>query len=224
MPPPKRPRGPSAPGRFSNRSDGTQAIKVPNVGSHPDLQQGDRQALESAQRTAPLPAGRTPRPSATPPATAGAGPAGLSPDFFDDPTNRPMEPVTTGLPMGLGAGPEVLQNQFGEAETEQEILLEAVADVFGNQEALEAVNQLRQARVQPTEEAIGAPSGLDLGLSETEGLGEGGEGAPDDAGAIEFSAPEPEPGGADTDRDDGALDLPPDEDSVAPEGVPLGGE
>jgi len=79
----------------------------------------------NAQKAVPLPDARTPLapvsqnspgvvPSAQPAMTAPATPmsAGLemmpSPSLLTQPTNRPNEPVTAGLAMGPGAGPDAL--------------------------------------------------------------------------------------------------------------------
>jgi hypothetical protein len=69
-----------------------------------------RKQLEAAQATIPLPAtANSPAPAAQQPApaqaAAGAGPPELD---FARPTERPGEPVTAGLAMGPGAGPEIL--------------------------------------------------------------------------------------------------------------------
>jgi len=83
-------------------------------------QYGQRQALANAQRTIPLPNTTgtpppaapvaTPAAPAAPPPTPAAAPmppggAGA----FNRPTERPDEPVTTGLPYGPGPGPEAVQ-------------------------------------------------------------------------------------------------------------------
>lgn len=108
----------------------TQGAKVPS-GAVP---YGQGEALAAAQRQMPLPGpGATPQPSRSPvpargpvaPATGqAAGVAGdpmaaavaaaaatLPPDpgrSLTRPSERPGEPVTTGLAIGPGAGPEVL--------------------------------------------------------------------------------------------------------------------
>lgn len=86
---------------YGNRSD-LQAAKAPT-----GLPYGEHKQLVDAQHAVPLP--NTPPPAAPIP-PAGAGPAvALGP--FDRPTERPQEPVTTGLPTGPGPGPEVLGPQ-----------------------------------------------------------------------------------------------------------------
>lgn len=109
---PRGGRRQGAPGRaYSNRSDlnGPQVLP-PTAG--PSQQYGQRAAQLAAQRAMPMASG----PAAPSPA---AGPA---PDVrteaqnfqmpqvtaLDAPSERPGEPVTTGLAVGPGAGPEVL--------------------------------------------------------------------------------------------------------------------
>lgn len=63
---------------------------------------GQRGAQEAAQRAIPLPA--APPVQASPP----PGPAPGSFGAFNRPTEYPNEPLTAGLPIGPGPGPEVL--------------------------------------------------------------------------------------------------------------------
>lgn len=72
---------------------------------------GMRKQLEAAQATIPLPAaGAPPATGPQPPAPQGGAPvpqlAGAQ--DFARPTERPAEPVTNGLPVGPGQGPEAL--------------------------------------------------------------------------------------------------------------------
>lgn len=60
---------------------------------------GQRQAQEAAQRAVPLPA--------------------APPVAFDRPTEYPTEPLTAGLPVGPGPGPEALALPFGLTEDER---------------------------------------------------------------------------------------------------------
>jgi hypothetical protein len=60
---------------------------------------GEAGAQKSAQRAVPMGA-------SAPPAPPSATPGQYGP--FDRATERPNEPVTTGNPLGAGAGPEVL--------------------------------------------------------------------------------------------------------------------
>lgn len=78
---------------YSQRRDlnaGTQPIR-----SAKSKVQGDRTRRETAQSIMPLPAtGRPPPPGSIPSLTA--------------PSERPNEPITAGLPVGPGVGPEAL--------------------------------------------------------------------------------------------------------------------
>lgn len=93
-----------APGKsYSNRSDLNQAVKVA-----PGEPYGQRQQLEQAQQAVPLPNNtNTPAAPQAPP-QGGPMPALPGAQPFTRPTERPNEPVTAGLPVGAGPGPEAL--------------------------------------------------------------------------------------------------------------------
>lgn len=77
----------------------TDLNKMP-VTAVPGQTYGEAGAQKSAQQAVPM--GTSPQSMA---------PQGLPPGAhgpFDRPTERPQEPVTTGNPLGAGAGPEVL--------------------------------------------------------------------------------------------------------------------
>lgn len=80
-----------------------QPIRTP-----PSAEYGQAKALADAQRAVPLaqtpPVPAAPAPSA--PAAVGPYPGEVTP--LDAPTQRPNEPLTHGLPVGPGAGTEVL--------------------------------------------------------------------------------------------------------------------
>ena len=68
-------------------------------------------ALKDAQKVIPLPnANAIPAPTSTPAPPSPAGGGGIAPGDlnFEAPTERPNEPVTAGLPIGPGPGPEAL--------------------------------------------------------------------------------------------------------------------
>jgi hypothetical protein len=76
----------------------TDLNKMPATAA-PGQTYGEAGAQKAAQRAVPMGASA---PTAPPSATPGQyGP-------FDRATERPQEPVTTGNPLGAGAGPEVL--------------------------------------------------------------------------------------------------------------------
>lgn len=69
---------------------------------------GERKRLEEAQKVIPLPtSGGGPAAPMSPAQSAAPGPPPPQLDFAR-PTERPNEPVTTGLPIGPGAGPSAL--------------------------------------------------------------------------------------------------------------------
>lgn len=114
----------SAPRGYANRTDLQGRGPLP-VAAAPGQTYGDRAAQEAAQRSLPM----APTPLAAPAPAPGGGsppappqaPVGAPPPqpgqagAFLRPTERPNEPVTHGLPMGAGAGPEVLQGVGGVA-------------------------------------------------------------------------------------------------------------
>jgi hypothetical protein len=96
---------------YPNRTD-LRGAQLP-VNAPRELPYGDRAKLIAAQRQVPMgppPAatGATPPPAGGP--SGPASPAGPLPGTlpFTGPTARPNEPVTAGLPIGPGPGPEVL--------------------------------------------------------------------------------------------------------------------
>ena len=113
-----RGRGPSA---SANRTDLLSPAPVTTVGGQT---YGDQAAQMQAQRTIPMANGPV-MPTAQAPQSPGAPtpPGGAPGDLLQQtlahngpgdmtltrPTERPNEPVTHGLPVGAGAGPEALQ-------------------------------------------------------------------------------------------------------------------
>lgn len=86
---------------YKQRTDLHQPITAASGGPYGQMKQ-----LEDAQRVIPLPS----QPASPPPApsTPGGGVAIPGQLGFTDPTQRPNEPVTAGLPVGPGPGPEAL--------------------------------------------------------------------------------------------------------------------
>ena len=92
-----------APGKaYSNRLDMNQNRQPVTVASGQPY--GARQEQVAAQRALPLPA--APPVPAPPPPAPGALPGGRGP--FTRPTEYPDEPLTAGMSMGPGPGPEAL--------------------------------------------------------------------------------------------------------------------
>lgn len=93
---------------YSNRTDLSTGARKALTQTGPSPQYGEGVKREASLAAVPL---SPPAAPVTPPSGAAAGggfpmPGSLGP--IDAPTNRPDEPVTTGLPTGPGAGPEIL--------------------------------------------------------------------------------------------------------------------
>jgi hypothetical protein len=75
----------------------------------PGGQYGEVKALLDAQKVIPLPTANQPPVQQASPAQAQTAPTMAPGDLnFEAPTQRPSEPVTAGLPVGPGPGPEAL--------------------------------------------------------------------------------------------------------------------
>jgi hypothetical protein len=132
---------------YSNRTDlqgGTQPVKTA-----PSAQYGEGAKLQAAQRAMPLP-DNSGLPAA--PAAAGgggapqAGPTGPLPGdlgALDRPTDRPGEHVSTGLPVGGGAGPEVMSG-MANPNAQLGIQLRAMYKTNPNQDLLDLIQQFDQ--------------------------------------------------------------------------------
>lgn len=98
-----------APGKsYAQRSDLHQPIKAAPGGEYGSMKQ-----LAEGQQIVPLPNAASSPSLAIPAAQQGGGGGGVAPGTinFEGPTERPNEPVTAGLPVGPGPGPEVLGQQ-----------------------------------------------------------------------------------------------------------------
>jgi hypothetical protein len=106
-----------APGKsYQNRSDMTQAPRAV-----PGQTYGDAGQQIAAQQAVPLP-------QQAPPPAAGqgspgvpGGPSGAPLTPIGAPTQRPGEPLTTGIPTGPGAGPEALGPMPGQTSPVDEV-------------------------------------------------------------------------------------------------------
>lgn len=96
---PSNPAPVSGPGKLSRRTDGgpTQGAKYMGGGKY-----GESKQLMEQQQSAPMSAAA--RQSAPKPQM----PSGPAVTPLTAPTERPQEPLTTGMPFGAGAGPEIL--------------------------------------------------------------------------------------------------------------------
>ena len=82
---PEKPAVSSGPGALSGRTDGGPGSKNQPLRRLPDADHGANKAFYEQQQAAPLPVAE-------------------SPNVFA-PTERPMEPITEGVPIGQGGGP-----------------------------------------------------------------------------------------------------------------------
>lgn len=109
----RRPGSPapvSGPGSLSKRTDGGPADKQV-MSAATGMAYGDNQALMNQERVAPM-AGtpNTPPMNVAPSPGAPAGPT-YSGVPFGAPSQRPNEPITTGVDIGPGPGSEILPMQ-----------------------------------------------------------------------------------------------------------------
>ena len=132
--------GVSGPGKFSKRTDGL-SFQSTEYGS----------GVENAANKAGAPMARTAdvRGARASDVRAAAAQAPVTPLFA--PTQRPDEPITAGIPMGAGPGPEVLgiNNNLDTQEDKDRMLsylpaLEVVAASPGSSQAFR--NYVRQLR------------------------------------------------------------------------------
>jgi hypothetical protein len=114
MPRKRRTQPGTSGGAYSNRADLAQPVQAPS-----GLAYGERQALEEAQAAQPLPA-QVPFDRIL----AAAQGHQFSPVSLNAPSTRPNEPVTHGLSVGPGGGPEVLAQSRGLSD----VLARAVAE------------------------------------------------------------------------------------------------
>jgi hypothetical protein len=127
--------------RYPNRTD----LHTPLAPAAPaGLAYGQHQALIDSQRQMPMAAPATAAP--TPPTAAPPGPSAAPPVLpgslgaFDRPTERPGEPVTAGLPIGPGPGPEALGPPLG--RTFADIIADA-ATASGSNELAQLAQRAR---------------------------------------------------------------------------------
>ena len=152
---PTKPAATSGPGKFSKRTDG-QAVQTPGLAGT-DLQYGDVQRLEAAQKIAPLPAG-VDRPPLNPQRRPEGAPMqrGDLPSYlFETPTALPNTPDTSGLSTGPGGGPDTL-GVGAPVEDERETVMDWIYRTYGNADAEQWLIDFRNERAVPQASA-GAP-------------------------------------------------------------------
>ena len=95
---PAKPAAVSGPGALSQRTDGGPGSSTQPIRRIPGVAYGEQSALSAQQAAAPLPAQNGP-------SLGGQIPTGpMRPDVFAG-TERPNEPVTEGVPIGMGSMP-----------------------------------------------------------------------------------------------------------------------
>lgn len=117
-----------------------QAVKAPTGQAY-----GQAQDQQSAQKAIPLPRDPT---TAGPSAQPGPDLLALAAQMgggqpLNAPTQRPAEPVTAGLPIGPGAGPEALAGMFSMRRNQTADVLEQVAAATGDTRFLQMAQQAR---------------------------------------------------------------------------------
>jgi hypothetical protein len=116
-----------------------------------DIQSGDVGMLERAQQIAPLPRGVAAPPVGRPPRRQQVQQAPMRPGASIPPHLLTMQspnsdPTTAGLDVGAGPGSEVLRSS-GTTDLREKVLLQ-LWQGFGNQEALQMLEKMRQEQEQ----------------------------------------------------------------------------
>lgn len=137
-------RNPKPGGTYPNRTDlsaGSKPLPPTAVTGQP---YGAAKAQLDAQKITPM--GGTPMPAPPAPATP-PGPSVFVGDHGDPlrPSERPAEPVTAGLSVGAGPGPEVLPSTPASAQTVGQFL-QALAARPGAPSDIVALAALSQSR------------------------------------------------------------------------------
>lgn len=116
---PANPAPASGPGRLSKRTDGGPAQKIQAMTDQP---YGAREETLQQERSAPMSQQNNIAPMSLPNPAPGAAPVP-----FDAPTQRPNEPITHGVDIGPGAGPEVLGPQPSQGTGSMTALLQQLS-------------------------------------------------------------------------------------------------
>jgi len=95
---PSNPAAASGPGALSQRTDGGAGSTTQPIRRIPGVEYGQQQALSAQQAAAPLPKQGGPSMGGQIPTTP------VRPDVFAA-TERPNEPITEGVPLGMGSMP-----------------------------------------------------------------------------------------------------------------------
>jgi hypothetical protein len=129
---------------YSNRTDLNENRQPVQVAS--GLPYGERQALEAAQRTVPLPDAPSVAPASAPVSPRPQGPMPGSFGAFDRMTELPDEPFTAGMNVGPGAGREALVR--GVMVGEQDVLVARLRALYAAFPSSDVLTLLRNAESQ----------------------------------------------------------------------------
>lgn len=134
---PRNPAPVSGPGKLSRRTDGgpAQKLMIPT-----GMPYGDAGAMNAQEHAAPL--SQSPSVAASPVVP----PSGPAPTGMADPTLRPGEPVTSGSPLGPGAGPEALAGPYGNAAESYGPLSTLLSGIVGSDATGALANLLMEAQ------------------------------------------------------------------------------
>lgn len=133
--------------KYPNRSDLAEHTKPLPAVAAKDQQYGKAGEQIAGQRIVPM--APPPGVAAGAPSTAGS-PSRVLPGSqgpFDRPSERPDEPLTTGVPVGAGAGPEVLGLPPGPSPTATLVgSLEAMARATGSRDIAQLAMRAQQIK------------------------------------------------------------------------------
>lgn len=156
----------SGPGRFSRRTDATKSAERARADKRPtldreDLQYGDIQAIEDAKGRVPIPTSAGALRQRLPQGGPGmqgeaATEKSLPPWLYEMGSNRPGAPMTTGLDIGPGAGPEALQSN--DTEDVRELVLAYLSRNYANEDASKMLQEIQLSRAQTRTPFPGAPA------------------------------------------------------------------
>ena len=143
---PENPAPVSGPGKMSKRTDGGPADAKQPMRKVTGMGYGENKEVNELQAQAPMAAAQTmpimnlPAPQPLP-----------TPTPLTEPTQRPLEPLTTGMPFGPGAGSEVLNvpnQQLSQSDRQRALLvLGVLQDSISRGQATQGtINLYRQLR------------------------------------------------------------------------------
>lgn len=153
----------SPPGKFSQRTDKNPIVE-PDL-DRPDMQYGDRQELVDAQRIARKSVAEGSKPGERRMTGEAKTGGGVPPFLMQTPSSRPLEPITSGLASGPGAGPEALTATTPAPDVRTEFLQYA-SETFGNREADDMLDKMAREREASFPRPTATPPGFALPAEE----------------------------------------------------------